>query len=404
MNIVIVGPFPFPTGSASAARIRNFALGFRDCGMQVHVLAMAPTQTHPLSSKKRTLLEFEGITYERMAVFERNKYGSLIAKLRWFLGLYGSIWSTYWQLNQLINEGKCDLFLSYGRSAILQWPLVKLCKQHNIPTVLDVTEIAESFSAFGGRLNPIYWDQQLGTKYMPLHFDIISAITRDLEKRHKILGCKQVIVIPSIEDWSNLIRVEPKPLNNNFQLVYVGALIDRDSPDLLLDALKILRLRGMSVQLDVIGRFQKSPEGRKRAARILADPLLQTCVNLVGEISDEELTNRLYEADGLVLLRRNAATEISSFPTRLVEYLRQGRPVFVSDVGDISIYLRHERDALLLSPHDPTQVADTIQAVMASPDRGYTIGIQGRLSGAKYFDRQVHARRLLDIAASVNQE
>src|SRR5262249_7532907 len=42
MNVAIVGSFPFPNGSASAARVRNFALGLRECGARVHVISMAP--------------------------------------------------------------------------------------------------------------------------------------------------------------------------------------------------------------------------------------------------------------------------------------------------------------------------------------------------------------------------
>ena len=42
MNVVIVGGFWYPTGTASAARVRNLAQGLVECGASVHVNATVP--------------------------------------------------------------------------------------------------------------------------------------------------------------------------------------------------------------------------------------------------------------------------------------------------------------------------------------------------------------------------
>lgn len=397
MNIVLAGHFTFPFGSAPSARVRNFALGFRELGLSVHVLAMAP-MSFSVHNPRRTLLTYEDVTYERMPAYDLAEIpNKVFGQLRWLIGLYGSAWPTYRRLKKLIGIQQCNVFISYGRNAALQWPLVKLCQRNDIPTILDVTELAEYFSGFGGKLNPVYWDWQLGANYMPRDFNVVSAITQTLADKYTAMGCQRVLVIPSIESWDNLLPVEPLPPRAQFQLVYVGALIDRDAPDVLLEAIRLLHQRDVPVRLDVIGRYARNSEGQRRMALIQSDPVLQTCVNLVGEVSDTELVERLRQADGLVLLRRDAPTEVAAFPTRLVEYLKQGRPVFVSDVGDIRIYLRHEEDAMLLSPHDPVQVADTIAAIISRPDRGFALGVQGQARGAACFERQYHAQRLLDL-------
>jgi glycosyltransferase involved in cell wall biosynthesis len=90
-----------------------------------------------------------------------------------------------------------------------------------------------------------------------------------------------------------------------------------------------------------------------------------------------------------------------SFPTRLVEYLRTGRPVFVSDVGDISRYLRNGTEAVLLDPRDPRRVASAIARVALRADRGAEIGRRGREAGARHFDRRRHAARLLEFATGL---
>ena len=94
---------------------------------------------------------------------------------------------------------------------------------------------------------------------------------------------------------------------------------------------------------------------------------------------------------------------MNSFPTRLVEYLKAGRPVFVSDVGDVRTYLRHGVDAFLLDPTSVEAVAGVLESVILSEDRGYTVGHQGRRTGAALFNREEHARRILAFAASLKE-
>ena len=79
-------------------------------------------------------------------------------------------------------------------------------------------------------------------------------------------------------------------------------------------------------------------------------------MRFLGTLSDDGARARAWpRADGILLTRRDARTEALSFPTRLVEHLRHGRPVFVSDVGDVSHYLRDGQDVVLLDPRDPAR-------------------------------------------------
>lgn len=397
INVVIAGNFTFPRGSAASARIRNLAIGLSKNDAQVHILAMSPEFNTPKSSRLSPLI-YEGITYEKMGTINLERSTSLFSKLSWFFTLYYSLFPSYRRLSQLIKQGKCDIFISYGRNAVLQWPLVKLCRRHGIPTILDVTELSGYFSGTGGKLHPIYWDWYFGTHYMPRDFDIISTITQTLKYKYEQMGCKNVFVMPTIEDWGNLPSFKRNSMNNIFHLMYIGALIDRDAPDIMLETISILYKRGIKIHLDIIGRYEYMPEAHKRIVTIQSDETLRESISLLGELSDSELTQRMQNVDGLVLLRRNSPAEIASFPTRLVEYLWQGKPVFVSDVGDISLYLRNGQDAILLSPDNPVQVADAIAAVVTSDDRGAGIGRQGQKRGAECFDRNVYAKKLLEIA------
>jgi glycosyltransferase involved in cell wall biosynthesis len=180
----------------------------------------------------------------------------------------------------------------------------------------------------------------------------------------------------------------------------VGALQERDAPDLLLAAMKALHRRGAAVSLDVVGHYDGTARGRAARARCAADGELGS-VRFLGSLGDEALAGHLAASDGLLLTRRDARAEELAFPTRLVEYLKHGRPVFVSDVGDVSRYLTHGRDAILLDARDPERAAAAIAEVACREDRGASVGLSGRAAGARAFDRRLHAARLLEFAASL---
>jgi glycosyltransferase involved in cell wall biosynthesis len=421
MRVLIAGGFTFPSGAATASRIRNLAFGLRDCGAEVHVVTMAPTLLSPDivlkgGSPYQGVIPYQGITYEcpggRPApVGTESQDRSSGLRLRnplwgkpvWFARAYTVIVPAYRRVARRLAEHRYDLFFAYDRGITRTLPLVRLCRRHGAACILDVVEIPASFDGLGGILSPVYWDWFLGAKVSTRQFDGLTVIATGLEQRFAARGFEHIQILPSIEGWDDLPTPQPGDRSLPFRLLYLGALLPRDAPEMLFETMRLLHRRGLPVQLDVVGRFASSPDGRRLADLARQDPLLQACVNLVGEVDDADLAARLGAADGLVLLRRDAPTEVCSFPTRLIEYLKQGRPVFVSDVGDVSRYLRHGQDAVLLPPGDPAGMAAAIEALVNSPDRGYALGLQGQRRGQECFDRKTHAAQLLAYAARLRE-
>jgi glycosyltransferase involved in cell wall biosynthesis len=410
MNVVIVGNFWFPHGTASAARIRNLALGLQECGARVHVIRMAPHP--PLNGAAADGTgDHEGVSYESAAPLVAAVSGWRDAeqsiprlrsrfsdKVRWFAGLYGATPFAWAQLQRRMRRGECDLVLAYDRSAVRMSPLARLCRAHGVTSVLDVTEISEHLS--GRTLNAVYWDSVVGTRRTPRLFDGLTVISAGLETLYRDRGCTRTLIVPALEEWKSA----PAPMatgNPVFRLTYVGALQSRDAPEVLIEAMRRLAREDRPVTLDIVGHYEGTPRGREIARQCASDPGLARRVRLLGTLSDADLARHLASSDGLVLTRRAAPTEALSFPTRLVEYLRNGRPVFISDVGDVSRYLEDGREVVLLDPRDPNRVAQTIAAVTGRPDRGAEIGCRGREAGARAFNRTAHAARLLEFAADL---
>jgi glycosyltransferase involved in cell wall biosynthesis len=278
-------------------------------------------------------------------------------------------------------------------------PLARLCGRQGTTSVLDVVEVSEHLG--GSRLSAIYWDSVVGTRSTPKLFDGLSVISVGLQAAYDSPAFPPTLLVPALAAWP--AAPPPAPTDRaEFRLTYVGALQPRDAPELLIGAVRIAATRRTCLRLDVVGHYEGTQRGRDLVARCAADPVLRPAVRFLGSLGEAALQAQLASSDGLLLTRRDALTEVLSFPTRLVEYLAHGRPVFVSDVGDVSRYLRHGQEAILLHRRDPQRVAAAIEAVVRRDDRGAEIGRRGREAGAREFDRKVHARRLLDFAQSLH--
>ncbi len=417
MNVVIVGNFWFPRGTASAARIRNLALGLKECRAGVHVISMAP---HPpledgCGPGPGGARVHEGISYESAAPTvaaadgwrdsERSvpRVRSRFAdKVRWFAGLYGATPRAGRLLRERIARKECDVVVAYDRSAVRMTPIARLCRRAGVTSVLDVTEVSEHLGR--GPLSAIYWDSVAGTRSTPRLFDGVTLISSGLEALYRAGGCSRTMVLPAMEGWAARPPDAAPTGNLEFALTYVGALHERDAPELLLEAVGVAAREGVPLALDLVGHY----EGTERAAALKrlcdADPHLSRVVRFIGSLGEGALRDRLARSDGLVLPRRSAPTEALAFPTRLVEYLRSGRPVFACDVGDVGRYLEDGREVVLLDPADPRKMARALAGVALSPDRGAAIGRRGFSAGARAFDRVRHARRLLEFAAACRLE
>lgn len=404
-NIILIGDFCFPSGGGPTSRIRNLALGFVAQGCRVHILPLSQRPGTVPQPQDPAMPPGDAITcVYAPSVLSRQSGATALPlrnrrfaeKVRWFWRTYGMRTEMHARLLDVLTPGA--LVIVYGRSyARLAW-IIRAARHRGITVLWDVVEIVDVFSGFGGRLSPIYWDWQAGSRIFPRLVNGLTVISHALAQRLQTPVSRAVLVVPALGAWTGPPRVPATP-DGAFSLLYVGALLAKDAADLMLDTMRELAVRGSPVLLKVAGRYAQTQEGQHRAATIQNDPLLRDRVHLLGAPSDAELARLMAGADGLLLMRQNAETEIHSFPTRLVEYLQQGLPVFVSAVGDVSLYLRDGVDAVLLDPQEAGRIADRIEEALMDRAQLPAIGAQGWQRGRECFDRDRHAAQILAFVA-----
>jgi glycosyltransferase involved in cell wall biosynthesis len=204
--------------------------------------------------------------------------------------------------------------------------------------------------------------------------------------------------MPTLSDDRLVDPVPDEKPRGEFRLVYVGKMYRRDLPKTLLAGVREALRRGVSVRLTVVGRMDCFSEAKRAQAEAIACPVLRGRVEFTGWVSDEAMQQQRRLADAFVLLRDDEREARACFPTRLPEYLLTMKPVILSDVGDIPLYLQHRHNAWLLPPGDrPRELADAIAALAGNPEEACRIGRVGRDTALSDFSFRVQGPRLLEF-------
>lgn len=186
---------------------------------------------------------------------------------------------------------------------------------------------------------------------------ITAGLADDLKQR---LGERGTLAV--VPDGTR-IAVDPgRAIDDQQQgaVVYAGHLYAWKGVDVLLDALGQLGgVRGV-----IVGGYEKEPDLarlRERAARLgISDR-----VTFTGLVPPSAVAAYLRAARVLVL--PNPASAISTrftSPLKLFEYMAAGRPIVASDLPSIREVLRHEENALLVEPGNPTALAAGVRRLL----------------------------------------
>lgn len=381
MNIVIAGDFVFPEGSASASRVRHMAKGLAELGNNVYVVTMSPRKSDHNTLEAQVWHSYEGFHYYIAGtLIPPQSRKSFITKVKSYFsafreGLHNGIKC----IDQLHQANNVDAVIGYSYRFFSMYGLIKYCKRKNILVLRDVIEWFDPKYFRGGKFNPLYWDFELNVRFSLPKSDGIIAITKFLEENFLSQGIK-VIRIPAIIAPDTFVTKLPKlttAINDPFQLTYLGGMIERDGPMLMMQAVREVLISGSNVFFNIVGTDGNDGFAIKAKEFACNDPVLKNNVKFWGRLSDHEVVERLFCSDALIFTRLESRDAKASFPTRLPEYLMTGKPVITSGVCDIPEYLIDGREAIIVKPNSVSALADGVKKLLNMPDHGKAIGQAG---------------------------
>ena len=218
------------------------------------------------------------------------------------------------------------------------------------------------------------------------HVQAIIAPTRDMADflAAKRIRRERIQIISNGIEVTGRARPLHIPSAGPVRLLYLGRLSKEKDPANMLEAVALLRLRGLDVRATLAG---DGPE--RTALESLRQRLgLEDVVCLAGFVPD--VMRLLAAADILVNPSRTEC-----MPNAVLEAMWAGVPVCATDVGGLGEMIRPGTDGLLCRPSDPNALADAISELAANETS--SAAIASRLA-AELHDLKILCENIEDYA------
>lgn len=197
-----------------------------------------------------------------------------------------------------------------------------------------------------------------------LRFKESYVVSQWLREQLIEAGLSQVESLPVIYPAIDLKLLTPKErFVTRRSFVWAGRLTEAKGADIAVDAVGILKERGIKVSLDLFAMGEPSERKAKRE-RIEAAGLIDQ-VTMRG-IRPGELSEHYASYDALLYTSRYG----EPFSMTVLEAMLSKLPCLVADVGGNQEILQHQQNALLFQADSPEALADAMFEFMRRKDFG----------------------------------
>jgi glycosyltransferase involved in cell wall biosynthesis len=203
--------------------------------------------------------------------------------------------------------------------------------------------------------------------------DGVRTVSDFTSARVRREGVEPVSVFPTYVDFTTFVNREPAALPKHPRALFVGVLERYKNVDGLAAAWRLAAGRLEAAELVIVG------DGRERETveRLLADLPSQTTWHV--RLPHEEIAGELDRSTVLVLPSRS-----EGLPRIVMEAFARGRPVIGARAGGIPDIVEHAVNGLLVSPEDPSALADALVDVLSDPALQARLAEGARASAARW--------------------
>ncbi|KAF5073312.1 Glycosyl transferases group 1 [anaerobic digester metagenome] len=235
-------------------------------------------------------------------------------------------------------------------------------------------------------------------------FNGYVLMTRTLKEYFSVYARKdsKLEIIPMTVDLNRFNSFQESPFPFEY-IAYAGSLSSKkDGLDILLKAFIKLAHKNPKINLAIAGDKNDSSAYSYLLGIVNNEAEhIKGRIHFVGRIDSNDIPSFLKNAKALALARPRSLQAEGGFPTKLGEYLATGKPVIVTNVGEIPDYLQHKKNAILCSSDDVDSFADGLEWVINNYPEATKIGIEGRLLSEQVFSAKVQGEKLSNFLKSL---
>lgn len=382
----------------SAANFRKLAIARALCEQGVDVIwsLLASSITPEIA---------DDLYYKQIRFISIGQCRGLLSKNKHLLYLYRTLLLLGMgsKLKALKDDGNTVACFTSGYNFLHLLILARLCKRNGISLLHERTEypLLESKS----------WFQKINLSLYLNHFipqcGHIFVISTSLKLFfEKLLKSLNVNVPVSIMN----MLVEPdrylmSDFHNSFQtrdIVYIGTLYgDKDGVYNLVEAFSLLMDKHPDTRLVIVGDTSK-PEKMSRVREAIDKLTDPERVLLTGRLSRQGVIRQLDSAYCLALARPDNIQAKYGFPTKLGEYLATGKPVVITAVGDIPLFLKDGVNAYLADPDNVISFSEKLSDCLGNPEIAKGTGLKGMELVEKDFNYKVVVETLIEAINNID--
>lgn len=387
--IIFGDTFTFPDGGASTNRVYTYAKGFYQNGIAVNVICFRNDYLDNSNGIS------EGIRYfHPFGQTKRNK----IFLVRTWLKFMKYI-NTYRLLRRIKKKEVIMAIHVYSIDILTQLFAFFISKTLRIKLLIERSEhpLRAHYDSIFQR---IFEDLKvvLETKL----YNGIFCISNYLKDFYITKGVKgdELFVVPSTVDAGRFHGKFTNPLKYKY-ILYCGSLtILKDGVNILIESFAKISDKHPGIYLVLIGEADTLKE-----EMILKDLVVklrkEDRVIFLGKISRNDIPNYLCNATVLALARPSSIIANAGFPSKLTEYLATGKPIVVTRVGEIPVYLKDNENAFLTDPDSVEAFALRLDFVLSNYGFACKIGERGKHLTASVFNYNYQTKRMIDFISSL---
>ena len=392
MNFVFVSSGQYPNGGAATNRHMAYAKGLVEAGHEVTFVLLS----------KQIFMKYEytdeGTKY--ICSFPEN-FNCNISKVKKLFLHIRSLRARNHIILEINRKRKIDAIVLLDAFIWVIIPIIRLAKKNGIKIIHERTEYP---FIVGGKGLIMRINLKIYLSLVLKKFNGIFVISQALKNYFNQLLNNEIPIeiINMIVDPARFKVVASDRIHKYKYIAYCGSMDNnKDGVDILIkafgDAL-ITRKINIDIKLMLIGDI-KNESFQKKLDNILEEKNCLNNIIFTGKVERFKVPDLLNGAAALALARPNSKQAEGGFPTKLGEYLATGKPVIITNVGEICHFLKDGYNAFVAKPENVNSFSEKINEVFSDYPKALKIGKRGEMlvyNEFNYFKQAVKLARFIE--------
>jgi glycosyltransferase involved in cell wall biosynthesis len=393
INLIFIGNILYPTGMAGTKRIQHFIdhlsqyaeisiklLLLRQGGRKI--LAPGLKGTH------------QGVAYQTIGNDLRPGFGFLFKFLKY-------CWQGFRFLKSNFQIARKNVLYVYGYPNIENILFILYAKLSGYKIIFDIVEDNSTFEYFQHRLAEVKNQSSLWLqKWIWRLANQIIVISNHLFQKFATQNKKKCLLtlLPitiQLEKFKNQVNGFYEPM----KIFYGGTFAVKDGVETLISAFEQVAAKFPEVLLYLSGMGVSARINLIKSK--IENSAFRNRIQYLGYLNDDAYYQFLKSCHIFSAIRVDSQFAQAGFPFKLGEYLATGRPVLVSNIGEISTYLTDKKNAIFVNPDSIDSIVAGIEYLIKNPVHSSEIGHAGKKVAFQNFDVQVVGQKLYKILQTI---